>query len=1070
MLRPTLASRSPLRVWLRTGAFVLVVGVGLLLTLSASLQLRASDAHVRDARTKATCARASARVEQLLAAAEMVAASAVGTAGPEALAQVGEWQAIFERLVPAFEQRPELTWLGFSSARTGEAAFLHRRPEGHLEWVLFRDNDTGKRRHQVFRYRTGHFTLIREEDWDGYDPRRRPFFEHAMRTGRPGWAESYGFVDFEGGTPVLGVSHVTPVYSSSQELVGVWDVDFDSHALDSFMQQLQHETGVTPFVFERRADSSVVLLGTVDPHIVRESLGATSLEEWATRKALSTFPGQTWSMERHDLGAPWPAWSVISLLGESADERSIRQAQVTLLGSTTAFALLLAWAGSVAFARRVAQPVEALRAASERLKGGAYEVLPPTEGPSELVDLGAAFSAMAKAVELRELALRASNQSLGEEVRTRAEREALLGAVLANQPFALWVFSADGVCTLQNSKAREAYGDITSRRLEDVMPDRARALQFPALFERALSGEVVQQDVSQIVQGEANYSHALMAPVRQGDVVTGVLYVDIDVTERRRAEEALRASQRRVSLHLENTPLGVIDWTRDFKVTAWNSSAELIFGWSASEALGRYGHFMVPETERLAADSAWRSLLLGRRSVRYASRSLTRDGRLIECEWYLTVIPDAEGDVESVCALVLDVTERITAERLFRESEERFEVAFRQGPVAQCVLRRADTSLLDVNDRWVTLTRRTRNDVLGRTLRGTAFGVGDALLDGLLAELDSRGEVRNRELTLFDEAGRAGIFLVSLCAVSFGAESAVLCSLVNVTRLRNVTQELSKLNDGLEKRVTERTAELAQANEKLSELDRLKSEFLAMMSHELRTPLNSILGFSAILLEGIAGPLNPEQSKQLGLLQRSARHLLGLINDVLDSSRLQSGRIEFEYGTVQLDDITREVEETLRPLVERKGLRYETRTLRALPAMVTDRKRLFQVLLNLANNAVKFTDRGEVLVLVDLEPANGELVLVVRDEGIGMSQRQLERLFQPFVRFGSNDPSREGTGLGLYLVKQLVLLLGGRVEVTSALGQGTVATVRLPLVAPGAAKAATSSGVIQSGRNGGDAS
>ena len=156
--------------------------------------------------------------------------------------------------------------------------------------------------------------------------------------------------------------------------------------------------------------------------------------------------------------------------------------------------------------------------------------------------------------------------------------------------------------------------------------------------------------------------------------------------------------------------------------------------------------------------------------------------------------------------------------------------------------------------------------------------------------------------------------------------------------------------------VTERTRDLAEANERLQEADRLKSEFLATMSHELRTPLNSIIGFTGILRQGLAGPMNDEQKKQLGMVHSSARHLLGLINDLLDLSRIESGKMELFTEDFAVTGLIDEIALSLAPQVELKKLRLETaRSMSPVSGCTPIAKKLFQILLNLANNAVKFT-------------------------------------------------------------------------------------------------------------------
>ena len=218
-------------------------------------------------------------------------------------------------------------------------------------------------------------------------------------------------------------------------------------------------------------------------------------------------------------------------------------------------------------------------------------------------------------------------------------------------------------------------------------------------------------------------------------------------------------------------------------------------------------------------------------------------------------------------------------------------------------------------------------------------------------------------------------------------------------------------------------------------------------SHELRTPLNSIIGFTGILRQGLAGPLNDEQMKQLGMVHFSARHLLTLINDLLDLSRIESGKMDVVREDFKIADVVAEVAQSLAPMAAQKHLALET-TLDD-PALVlhSDRKKCFQVLLNLANNAVKFTDTGRVVLAV--RTVADRVELSVTDTGIGIKPENMPQLFEAFRQLdGSARRVYEGTGLGLYLCKQLAAMLGGGITAESAIGKGSRFALTLPRIAP----------------------
>ena len=265
----------------------------------------------------------------------------------------------------------------------------------------------------------------------------------------------------------------------------------------------------------------------------------------------------------------------------------------------------------------------------------------------------------------------------------------------------------------------------------------------------------------------------------------------------------------------------------------------------------------------------------------------------------------------------------------------------------------------------------------------------------------------------------------------------------DITKRKEAERAVREANEQLEQRVAERTGELRAANERLMELDRMKSQFLATMSHELRTPLNSILGFTSLMREGMAGPLTDEQRRQLGFVHASGEHLLALINDLLDLSRIESGRMDVALAPFDFAAVAAEVGVNLKPLIVQKKLRLEFGLPGTLP-MLGDRRKCYQVLLNLANNAVKFTERGHVRI--EASARDGRLHASISDSGIGIRPEQLQLLFEPFRQLdGSPRRLYEGTGLGLHLCRKLLDLMGGEIHVHSDFGHGSRFTFSVPL-------------------------
>jgi len=325
--------------------------------------------------------------------------------------------------------------------------------------------------------------------------------------------------------------------------------------------------------------------------------------------------------------------------------------------------------------------------------------------------------------------------------------------------------------------------------------------------------------------------------------------------------------------------------------------------------------------------------------------------------------------------------------------------------------------------------------------------------------LTRTGEQRYRgEIQLTDPSSGRALPVEALAGTILSEQGELVWV---VTILHDLTEALEKevlyervkqASAELERKVQEATAELAQQNEllrrqhiELEQASALKSQFLANISHEFRTPLNAILGYTHMLLHGVTGAITEPQRKSLTRIDSNSRHLLALINDILDITRIEAGRMPLNLTRFRVSDLIDEVMSELEPIIRRSNLAVTTRP-RSLPMVKTDRQKVKQIVLNLLSNALKFTPSGSVTLGTSLDTKTEMVGIIVRDTGVGIPEESQSKIFEDFRQL-DNSPTRGygGTGLGLSICRRLAQMLGGSIELTSRLGEGSVFTLRLPV-------------------------
>ncbi|HSM68851.1 MAG TPA: PAS domain S-box protein, partial [Xanthomonadales bacterium] len=383
------------------------------------------------------------------------------------------------------------------------------------------------------------------------------------------------------------------------------------------------------------------------------------------------------------------------------------------------------------------------------------------------------------------------------------------------------------------------------------------------------------------------------------------------------------------------------------------------------------------------------------------------------------------------------------------ESEGRIRAVFNQAGVG--VLRVApDGRFLELNQRYCKMVGYTEAELLKMTYQEITWPEDQAGDLERIRRLDA-GEFRtfSKDKRYIRKDGSLiwGNVAVSVVRDEEGAVAYRIVIVQDISERKRAEQALRASYGELEQRVAERTAELSAANERLQELDRLKSMFIASMSHELRTPLNSIIGFTGLMLMQFDGPLTDAQANYMRRVQGSGKHLLHLISDIIDVARIEAGKLSAHVETTDVSGLVEEAIATVKPEADVKNL-VISQVGDEWVEVETDRKRLMQCVLNYLSNAVKYTASGDIKV--DVCSLDKQVRIAVTDTGPGIAKAHIPLLFKQFSRIESSETRKvSGTGLGLYLTRKIATeVLGGRVGVDSKLGHGSTFWLEIPNETP----------------------
>jgi PAS domain S-box-containing protein len=502
----------------------------------------------------------------------------------------------------------------------------------------------------------------------------------------------------------------------------------------------------------------------------------------------------------------------------------------------------------------------------------------------------------------------------------------------------------------------------------------------------------------------------------------------------------------------EVSPLAMVAVDRNGIVRVWSRGAEEMFGWSEEEAVGRTLP-IGPELLELELPSDSRTTI--------ELICLRRDGEPLHVGASVGLLSDEQGNIAGKVVVCADITSRRESEQERLELMEREQVARAQAKAERRfreLLEAAPDAILEIDaDGQIVLLNEVAEKMFGYTRAELLGERVEILIPSDLRTMHERHRSGYRShpttrpmgsgLDLYAQRKDGSRFPVEISLSPVKSEEGFRVSAIvrDVSDRKQAEQKIKVLQDTYTRELSQTNQQLELRNREVERANRLKSEFLASMSHELRTPLHTIIGFSELLSEQLEGPLNDKQKRFISHIHRDSLHLLELINEVLDLSKIEAGRLELHQEVFQMKPAIDEVLSSARALAAPKSIGIEQRATTEI-SLRADRVRFKEILYNLLSNAVKFTPDGGSVWIEGNVDGDAMVVISVVDTGIGIPPEEHQSVFQKFYQVGPTTRGvREGTGLGLTITKRLVEQHGGKIWVESEPGKGSRFSFALPL-------------------------
>jgi PAS domain S-box-containing protein len=486
----------------------------------------------------------------------------------------------------------------------------------------------------------------------------------------------------------------------------------------------------------------------------------------------------------------------------------------------------------------------------------------------------------------------------------------------------------------------------------------------------------------------------------------------------------------------------------DGYILSWNAGAQRFKGYTAAEVVGQHFSIFYPR-ELVAGGFPEFELRTAANTGRFEDEGwrIRKDGSRFWANVVITALRNERGELTGFAKVTRDLTERREAEEALRESEERFRLII-EGVRDYAIF------MLDLRGNvatWNSGAERLQG-YRAKEIIGSHFSkfypAADVAAGTPEQDLEAAAKVGKVEQDGWRVRKDGATFWANVLITPLNDRTGKLIGYVAVTR--DLTERRAaerRASDAAAKAVAEEAARRAadDARSRADEANSVKSQFLAAMSHELRTPLNAIGGYTDLISMGLAGPVTPQQMEHLVRIKRSQEHLLGIINDILNFSRVEAGQLSYDLGPLAVHEVVHAVMLMIAPQAHAKGLSLTDAPCEEELMAWADTTKVDQILLNLLSNAVKFTSAGGKIVVSCAAFGSARVAIRVRDTGRGIPAQQLEAIFEPFVQVGrSLIDTREGTGLGLAISRDLARAMHGDIIATSTVDVGSEFTLLLP--------------------------